>query len=170
MFFSSRSKSDWNRAGFQYSWQFSSSQTKMEPGPDEDEVLLLQVLQSAAGANRTAVLETELLAALEALESEVEGAEPEHKRVCRNAFPRPTAEDYDSSTWSTLYLQDTRVADESSEIAKQFRTGFRVPWVVYEQLYRIAVDDLGYTESTCDNSGRSVPPLKLKVTWPACCL
>ena len=71
MFFSSRSKSDWNRAGFQYSWQFSSSQTKMEPGPDEDEVFLLQVLQSAASANRTVVLETELLAALEALEDEV---------------------------------------------------------------------------------------------------
>ena len=43
----------------------------MEPGPDEDEVFLLQVLQSAASANRTVVLETELLAALEALEDEV---------------------------------------------------------------------------------------------------
>ena len=57
----------------------------MEPGPDEDEVL----------------------------ESEVEGAEPEHKRVCRNAYVRPTAAEYESSTWSTLYLQDSRVADES---------------------------------------------------------
>ena len=55
----------------------------MEPGPDDDDAAVLELLKAAAAASRTAAFECELLSALQEVELELEGAEPEAKRACR---------------------------------------------------------------------------------------
>jgi hypothetical protein len=130
---------------------------------NEDDDALLQLSASVLDSIRSAVMQGDLVNAMVQLQQDAEDDRPAKRE--RNSFQRPAASEYNNCSWSKLYLGDESVKDKDSPIGKQFRTGFRVPYVRYAELYRLSVDRLGFSESRTDNSGRDVAPLELKVRY-----
>lgn len=128
---------------------------------NEDDDALLQLSGAVLDAIRSAVMQGDLVHAMLQIQQDVEDDRPAKRE--RKTFQRPTSEEYNNCSWSKLYLGDESVKDKDSPIGKQFRTGFRVPHGRYDELYRLSVDRLGFSESRHDNAGRDVAPLELKV-------
>jgi hypothetical protein len=94
---------------------------------NEDDDALLQLSASVLDAIRSAVMQGDLVNAMLQLQEEIEDDWPAKRNW--NTFQRPTSEDYNNCSWSKLYLGDESVKDKDSPIGKQFRSGFRVPYV-----------------------------------------
>lgn len=96
------------------------------------------------------------------LSRESEESESNEKGIgkrTREVKPRPN---YSSSTWGEM-LRDGSLSEPTSTAAKLFKRRFRVPYVFFKHLVKLAKDGKWFPCVETDVAGRRCIPVELKV-------
>jgi hypothetical protein len=140
-----------------------------EGGPDHDDhddppdLMDAETRERIFASMQSACLQGDVLSAMlaECIDSDGDDNKPKRQR---NQFKRTTSDEYRRSTWWDLYLADATTRDPRSHMGVKFRTGFRVPFSLFDTLMALARGPLEFSDSEQDATGRSVAPLELKVS------